>query len=190
MASAKSGKLLMTCHQYMECGAQCILLKPSLDTRDLEGHINSRAVESKPCIIIHPETNIINLVEPLLDENFNYTCILVDEVQFLKPEQIEQLWTLSRKKDKHIDVQCYGLKTTYTNELFEASSKLLVLADKDYCLPSMCSFCHNDATTHLRIVNGIPIKQGHFNIIGDVNKSKEYYKSVCQSCYINPPTNL
>lgn len=190
MASAKSGKLLMTCHQYMDCGAHCILLKPSFDSRDKEGHINSRAVQSKPCTLINTDTNIVELVNSLLDKKYDYTCVLVDEVQFLTTEQINQLWQISRNKEFLIDVQCYGLKTTYTNELFEASSKLLVLADKTYCLPSMCSFCHNEATTHLRIINGVPVKQGHFNIIGDINKSNEYYKSVCQSCYNNPPENL
>lgn len=190
MASAKSGKLLMTCHQYMNCGAQCILLKSSLDTRDTEGHINSRAVKSKPCLLIHPDTDIIELVTPLLKKESSYICILVDEVQFLEPIQIEQLWQLTRYEDYFIDVQCYGLKTTYTNELFEASKKLLIMADNIECLPSMCSYCHNEATTHLRIVNGVPIKKGHFNIIGDVNKTKEYYKSVCQNCYHNPPENL
>lgn len=190
MASAKSGKLLMTCHQYTNCGAQCILLKSSIDTRDTDGYINSRAVQSKPCLLIHPDTDIIKLVTPLLKKESSYICVLVDEVQFLEPSQIEQLWQLTRFTDYHLDVQCYGLKTTYTNELFEASKKLLILADNIQCLTSMCSYCHSEATTHLRIVDGTPIKEGHINIIGDVNKSKEFYKSVCQNCYHNPPENL
>ena len=190
MASAKSGRLLMTCHQYTACGTQCILLKPSFDTRNKEGHINSRAVQSKPCTIIHPDTNIIDLVRPMLDMSNPYICIFIDEVQFLSTEQISQLWDISRIKETTVDVFCYGLKTTYQNNLFDASAELLVLADYTECLPSMCSYCHNSATTHLRIVDGKVVKHGDIHIIGDIKNSKEHYKSVCQSCYKNPPDNL
>lgn len=190
MASAKSGRLLMTCHQYTDCGTQCVLLKPSFDTRDTEGHINSRAVQSKPCTLIHPDTNIVDLVKPMLDLSNPYICVFVDEVQFLSKEQIYQLWEISKLTETTVDVYCYGLKTTYLNTLFEASSTLWILAEHIECLPSMCSYCHNDATTHLRIVNNKVIKEGTTHIIGDIANGKEYYKSVCQCCYNNPPKDL
>lgn len=190
MASAKSANLLMTCHQYMDCGTQCILLKSSLDTRNETGFIYSRAVEPKPCLLVHPETNIFELVKPLIKHASSYICIFVDEAHFLKPEHINQLWELSRLEDFHIDVKCYGLKTSYTNELFKTSSRLLILADSIHCLPSMCSFCHNEATTHLRIVDGVPVKKGPVYMVGDVEKSEGYYRSVCQSCYKKPPKKL
>ncbi len=183
MASAKSGRLLMTCHQYTECGTQCILLKPSSDTRFKAGHITSRAVQSKPCLLIESDTNIHDIINEQIKPNFEYICVFVDEVQFLKPEQIKQLWEISHSNDKNIDVFCYGLKTTYLNTLFDSSKELLIYADYIECLPSMCSFCHNKATTHLRFVKDEVVTSGNVQIIGDVQGNVEYYKSVCQDCY-------
>lgn len=194
MASAKSANLLMTCHRHIDTGIKCILLKPHLDNRWDSKKITSRAVKSKPCEIVYPNTDIVELFYSLIDKDTTFVSLFVDEVQFFTEEHIEQLWELSRLKDIEVEVHCYGLLVTYLNTMFKSSSKLLIYSNKIECLASKCQYCNNDASTHLRIVNNIPIKsldnESDIIKIGDIDNSTERYASVCQSCYKNPPTTL
>ena len=57
MNSMKSATLLMKAHQFKETGANVILLKPSLDTRDF-GYIRSRAMaEEQTCVRFDKQVN-------------------------------------------------------------------------------------------------------------------------------------
>lgn len=194
MASAKSANLLMKCHQQAATGIQCILMKPHRDNRWEEKYITSRAVQGKPCELIYTDTNIKELFYSLIEPGTTFVSLFVDEVQFLTLDHIEQLWEISRLSDINVEVHCYGLLVHYLNDTFKSSSKLLIHADKTECLISKCQYCYNNASTHLRIVNGTPIKSVHDekDIIktGDTENSDDYYASVCQSCYKNPPDNL
>ena len=194
MASAKSANLLMKCHQQTATGIQCILMKPHIDNRWEEKHITSRAVQSKPCELIYTDPDIKELFYSLIEPGTTFVSLFVDEVQFLTLDHIEQLWELSRLTDINVEVHCYGLLVTYLNDTFKSSNKLLIHADKTECLASKCQFCYNNASTHLRIVNGTPIKsvndEQDIIKLGDTKNSNEYYASVCQSCYKNPPENL
>lgn len=172
MNSAKSLNLLAKAHQFEEAGSKNILFKPAFDTRD-EGVIKTRAGLQKDCHLIHKEDNIIELVTKLLPAN----SIFVDEAQFLTEEQILQLWKLA--KFGEIRVFCYGLKTNFKNELFPASAKLMVLADKVEEIVSKCADCGNKATTHIK-VGGTDSECE----VGDIKLNNgPRYKSVCQVCY-------
>ena len=194
MASAKSANLLMKCHQHTETGIQCILLKPHLDNRWEEKYITSRAVEGKPCELIYNKTDIKDFFFSLIKPGSTFVSLFVDEIHFLTANHIEQLWELSRLEDIYVEVHCYGLMVNYLNETFKSSNKLFIHSDEKECLKSKCQYCSNDASTHLRIVNGVPIKsvkdENDVFKVGDTKKSKKYYASVCQSCYKKPPKNL
>lgn len=172
MNSAKSLNLLAKAHQFEETGSKVLLLKPSFDTRT-KNTIKTRVGLEKPCIVIGENQNIAECISGHLDCD----TIFVDECQFLSVEQIEQLWILSRSLNKRIF--CYGLKTDFNNNLFDASARLLVLADKVEELISKCQFCGSKATTHKK-VGGDMTK----NEVGDINSdSSVRYESVCQTCY-------
>lgn len=179
MNSLKTGTLLTKVYQFEQCGCNTIILKPSFDTRD-SGVIKSRAIsESRECHTFDYNTDLYLLINTL-KRNAMKNVVFIDEVNFIQPEQVHHLWEASKELD--IDVFAYGLKTNYKNELFEASKKLLILADTVEEIKSMCSYCHNKATTHLRYVDGIPILNGDSCIVGDIDGS-ERYESVCQSCW-------
>ena len=62
----------------------------------------------------------------MVDNNFKYPdVIMIDEVQFISEKHVEELHEIS----KYCPIMCYGLKTTYTGELFPAISKLLAIAE-------------------------------------------------------------
>ena len=179
MNSLKTGTLLTKVYQFEQCGCNTILLKPSFDTRD-SGVIKSRAIsEGRVCHTFDHNTDLYLLINAL-KQNGIKNAVFIDEVNFIQPEQVHHLWEATKELD--VDVFTYGLKTTYLNELFEASKELLILADTIEEIKSMCSCCHNKATTHLRYVNGVPIFDGDSCIVGDVN-GEEYYVSVWQECW-------
>lgn len=182
MNSLKSGTLLTKVYQFEQCGCNAILLKPTRDTRD-EGVIKSRAIiGERECTTFKHEEDVYILIKSLLKEN-SKNVVFVDEVSFANPSQVYHLWKAS--KELNVDVFCYGLKTNYMNELFEASKELLILADTIEEIKSMCSYCHSKATTHLYFVDDKLVFQGEVYAVGDIEnvKSKKHYKSVCQECW-------
>lgn len=181
MNSMKSSTLLMKSYQFEQSGCRVLLFKPSFDTRDF-GEIRSRAVSyRRSCFTFSKDVNVKHLLESIPMHNSNRKTILFfDEINFMTREQIHQLWEISREYD--MDVYCYGLKLSYNNKLFDAAESLIILADTVEEIKSMCSRCDNKATTHLRIVNDLPIFDGEVNLVGDV-VGEEKYISVCQTCW-------
>lgn len=187
MNSLKSGTLLTKAYQFQESGCHVILLKPSFDTRD-KGMISSRAItKSQPCYVFDKDKDLFQLVYSILggmvakQQSLDKIVVFVDEVNFITPEQVEQLWRLTRSPYK-IDVFTYGLKNTYLNEPFPSSQKLFCIADTIEEIKSMCSRCLNKATTHLRFVDDKPVFDGETCIVGDV-AGTERYESVCTTCW-------
>ena len=63
MASAKSLRLLSTAYNFEEKNVQIMVLKPSLDTRDGEGVIKSRAGLERKCIMVDHDVNLYKVVK-------------------------------------------------------------------------------------------------------------------------------
>lgn len=190
MGSAKSAILLMKKYQYEKNGAVCILAKPKKDTRD-NGIIRSRIGIQEDCILIDENDNIIKLLHDLIEikdyfegfinQDFQ-VVLLIDEVQFLTKEQINQLWQLSNYNG--VIVYCFGLRTSYNNRLFDSVSELLAITEPKniQAIESPCQRCNATATTHLRLINEIPVFGDNDEIVGDIVGSEKYV-SVCQHCY-------
>lgn len=179
MKAGKSNDLLKTNNATKHFKyTNSILIKPSKDTRDV-GEIVSRSGLKATCKTIDNNTNIINFIfyNKLYKYNkLNY--LFIDEVQFLTKEQINQLYELA--KIYNIKVFCYGLLTTYKNEVFNSSEALLKLADTIRVLKVTCECCNNnDATAHTLKVNNKYVFDGDDSII-DVGVE---YNSVCNICY-------
>lgn len=181
MNSAKSMNLLAVAHNYESQDKKVLLLKPCLDERSNASYIESRTGLKHECLDIKQEDNIYNLIK--IQKSIGLSCILTDESQFFTKEQIIQL----RKavNDFKIPIICYGLKTTYTNDLFEGSKELLIQADKIEEIKTICTFCNSKAIMNLRLCNGKPIYNGDLIIMGDVEECEDYYIPVCSKCYNN-----
>ena len=180
MNSMKSATLLMKAHQFKETGANVILLKPSLDTRDF-GYIRSRAMaEEQTCVRFDKQ---INLAEKFKD--YKNHIFFVDEVQFITAEHAEQLLEISFNNE----VFCYGLKTSYNNKLFDGTVRLLAVANTIEEIKSKCSRCSSKATTHIRLEDGKMVLGSEDSIVGDI-KGDIRYESVCQKCWHEAKNNL
>ena len=92
MNSGKSLQLLATAHNFHERGIPFILLKSSIDTRDGNDVVHSRALGDRECLSVSPGDNIFDLVKSLenmttLTNTNSLKWILVDEAQFLTPSR-------------------------------------------------------------------------------------------------------
>ena len=183
MASGKSATLLMSAYQKEKDGNSVLLLKP-YDQRD-EYKICSRVGLSKECVVFDNNTNMIHLIAGIGQV---YKHIYIDECQFLTNEQVLQLWKLS---NAGIDISCFGLKTTFKNELFDSIKTLIVHADETKTIqpPCNCKYCDNIANTHLLFVNDEVALDVPEKFEGDVEGTTRF-ECVCQSCWYEKTEKL
>lgn len=188
MGSGKSLHLLATAHNFSDRNISYIIFKSSIDTRDGENTIHSRALGDKECITITPSTNLYTLTNSLC--NLTYVTqgqvlrwILVDEAQFLTPEQVEELAAIA--DNFSINVMCYGLRTDFKTYLFPGSQRLFEIADSIEEIKSSCN-CDKKTIFNARVnTEGEIITDGEQVEIGGDDK----YISLCRKCYFTKTHN-
>ena len=171
MNSSKSANALMVKFNYEEQGYRVALLKPSLDDRDGVDIVKSRIGLEQKCYVIDRTVNLLEWYRAHRD----YQVMIVDEAQFLTPEQVEQL------KDLAVDaipVLCFGFKTDFQTKMFPASKRLFELADSLSEIKSVCR-CGRKAEVNARIHNGKIVKEGEQIFIG----GNESYIGMCYKCW-------
>ncbi len=171
MGSSKTAQALMTKFQWETKGFRVALLKPDTDTRWGTGTVRSRIGLQSPCISVRPQDDLLLWKM----SNPKYQSVLVDEVQFLQPKQIDQLKEIAMR---WVPVSCYGLKTDFRTQLFPASKRLFEIADHIFEIPSVCR-CGRKAQVNARIKEGHIQKEGDLIEIG----GEERYVSLCYKCY-------
>lgn len=177
MNSGKSDSLIKIAYNYSEQGLNVVTIKPSADTKD-KLRITARAGGSRVVdIIAQTNTDLIEAVAKITKTK-KINCILVDEAQFLKPSQIDQLYQLTKLQD--ISVVAFGLRTDFQTKLFPGSARLLETADAIDKLVTMCT-CGSQAEFNCRFVDGQPVFEG--DQIAIDGKSKASYSSLCGACY-------
>ena len=179
MNSSKTANLLMLAHNYKSLGKKVVLIKPGIDTRNSFNEISSRTgIGMCVDIVATPTTNLFDLFQIL-----KLDCILVDECQFLTPQQIEQLRDLSLMTP----VICYGLRSDYKTRLFPGSQRLMELADNIEEVKSICIECGKKSIINAKFSlsergERIIIREGSSE--PDIG-SEEKYQAMCWSCYSN-----
>ena len=132
MGSSKTANALMTRFSWEDKGKKVALLKPSIDTRDGEDIVKSRAGLMAKALLIYPDSKIKDVLPDPVEE---YDNLIVDEAQFLTKEQVDELRDIV---DKGTFVMCYGLKADFMGNLFEGSKRILELADSLREIVTMC----------------------------------------------------
>lgn len=184
MNSSKSLRLLSTAYNFEENGIQIMVLKPSLDTRDGEGIIKSRAGVSRKCVMIDKEINLYKAVKAyknVLAAQFEtLKWVIIDECQFLTKEQVDQLSDVVDFLD--INVMCFGLRTDFQSNLFQGSKRLFELADDIEEIKSSCECGEGKTSINARFDdNGEILTDGDQIVIGGNDK----YKGICRKCWKN-----
>ena len=141
MSSSKTAQAIMVKYNYGERGQHALLVKPAVDTRDGVRTIRSRSGLTDECVLFHEM--------PLDDIRAGkYDCIIVDEAQFLKKDEVMLLVDLV---DNHsVPVICYGLRTDFTGHLFDGSKRLFEVANRLEEVPTVC-WCGKKAIMNARL---------------------------------------
>ena len=176
MGSSKTAQALITKYNYEENDLQVWLMKPSADTRDGIHILRSRIGLEAQVQIISPEMNVYNLFE----ETKKGSCdvIIVDECQFMTPEQIDQLRYIVN--DFGVPVMCFGLRTDFQTKLFPGSRRLMEVADTIQEIKTICD-CGAKGTVNARIdPDGYIVTEGAQVFLG----GNDAYIAMCHKCYI------
>ena len=178
MNSGKSTHLMQVAYNYEERGMKVLLLKPFVDKKGGDKLVSRLGVERKVNMSISGEDNVFLMIEEYINKNGKIHCILVDEVQFMKRNQIDELFEIAVKLD--IPVICYGLRTDFKMEGFEGSDRLLLLAHSIEEMKTICK-CGSKAVLNARKVNGKFVFSGEQVAIDCVDNVE--YESLCGKCY-------
>lgn len=180
MGSAKTALLLTTAYNFEERGMKYACLKPIIDTRDKINVIKSRIGIQRECSWIYHDTDLYQFAIELFEkENTVFDWFLIDEAQFLSPEQVDQLSRIV--DDFGCNVVCYGLRTDFKTNLFEGSRRLFEIADTIDEIKSTCN-CGNKTIVNARIdSNGDFVVEGAQVEIGGDDR----YIAVCRKCWRN-----
>lgn len=175
MGSSKSAQALITKFNYEEQGMRVWLIKPARDTRDGTNLIRSRIGLEQKADAIGEEIDLFAVF--IEREKEFYEVIIIDEAQFLTPEQVEQLRDIV--DTYHIPVLCFGLRTDFRTKLFPASARLFELADSISELKTVCA-CGKKAMVNARLdQEGHVITEGEQVFLG----GNESYRPMCYRCW-------
>ena len=181
MGSSKSANILMVRYNYEERGQYAILLKPRTDDRDGEHKIQSRIGLSAPAEYVDDFLKEISKLWNGKETEYLYhgkkvNAILVDEAQFLSPEEVDALSDIVDFYE--IPVLCYGLRTDFLNHLFPGSRRMMEIADVIEEVPTVC-WCGKRAQCNTRYSNGKIVREGAQIMLG----SNESYVALCRKHY-------
>ena len=175
MGCSKTAQALITKFNYEERNMKVLLLKPAIDNRDGANTVKSRIGLKEEAVAVKSDENIFNKYE----KNYpDCNVIIVDECQFLTPEQVDQLADIVI--EKNIPVLCFGLSTDFTTHLFPGSKRLFEIAQSISEIKSVCT-CGAKATVNARIdSNGKIVTEGNQVQIG----GNDSYVAMCRKCWL------
>lgn len=171
MSSSKSAALIINAYNFKKNDNKVEVIKPAFDSRFSTQKIVSRiGLECEAMAMPN-----LDQYSPAPDTNI----LLVDEVQFFAPSDIDKLVRIADNQNKI--VMCYGLMVDSNEQIFPASRRLIEVGAKLHRMDSPCQItgCMKLATHHLRFApDGTVIRAGDQFALGDSN-----YKSVCRQHY-------
>ena len=183
MNSGKSTALLQVAYNYEERGQRILLIKPSVDTKG-DNKVVSRLGSTRTVdFVVTPDmdlyTVLLNTLAERKAKGEPIDCVLVDEAQFLKREQVDALFGIAVKDG--VPVIAYGIRTDFQTEAFEGSRRLLEIAHSLEELKTICR-CGRKAT-----LNGRKSSSGEWIKDGDqvaIDGEAVEYESLCGKCYL------
>lgn len=176
MGSSKTAQALITKFNYEERGMKVLLLKPSVDTRDGADIVRSRIGLEARATVVTPDEDLYAMFLRM-SETEPYRVVIVDECQFLTPEQVDELGQIVIDLD--VPVLCFGLATDFLTHLFPGSRRLFEIAESISEIKSVCT-CGAKATVNARFDDeGHVVYEGEQICLGGNNR----YVAMCRRCW-------
>lgn len=184
MNCGKSTAIMQVAYNYYERGMKALIIKPSIDTKGDDKVVSRLGLDRKVDYLIKKSDDIYELIGKHLEKE-KIHCLLVDEVQFLKAKQVDDLLAVAVTLD--VPVICYGLRTDFLMNGFEGSERLLLIAHTIEELKTICT-CGRKATLNGRMINGNYVFEGEQVAIDGENQVA--YQSLCATCYLKYRAHL
>lgn len=151
------------------------------DDRAEEGTLSSRLGLVTEAVEAAPGMDLYGYLVEQMTYGGKVDYVIVDEAQFLAPDQIDQLARIV--DDLSLDVFAFGITTDFRTKLFPGSQRLIELADRVETLQveAMC-WCGARATHNARTVGGEMVVEGEQVVVGDVDMATEEvgYEVLCR----------
>ncbi|MBO0979927.1 thymidine kinase [Microbacterium sp. SD291] len=199
MNSGKSTSLLQAAYNYEERGQRVLLAKPAIDTKGAS-QIDSRlgmtrdvdfligADDDVRVLFAEHRERLRRTVESELIPSgpVDVACLLIDEAQFLTPEQVDDLFRIA--VEDGIPVLAYGIRNDFRTHAFPGSARLLAIAHSLEELKTICR-CGRKAVFNGRVIGGRFVFDGDQVAIdegaaGAAAAELTTYESLCGSCYL------
>lgn len=180
MNCGKSTALMQVVHNYLERGMQAIVIKPYTDTKGGNKIVSRLGIEREVDIVIRPDECVKTAIRTWMAKNGRLDCILVDEVQFFKAEQIDAFLEIA--VCDNVPIICYGLRTDFAMRGFEGSERLLLLAHSLEELKTICR-CGRKAILNGRTIDSQFVFEGEQVAIDSGGAIA--YESLCAKCYFD-----
>lgn len=183
MNSGKSTALLQAAYNYEERSQYVLLAKPAVDSKGDRNVVSRLGVTREVDFLVEPRDSLRELFQQHASdfESRNsqpIACLLLDEAQFLTPEQVDQALEIAVLDG--VPVLAYGIRTDFQTKSFPGSRRLLEIAHSLEELKTICR-CGRKAMFNGRKLNG------QFTFDGEqvaIDGDKVTYESLCASCYL------
>lgn len=178
MGCGKTMQLLQVAFNYEERGHKVCVIKPATDTKNGVKLLTRIGPERETNFCFDRSTDLFKRIS---EEYSDVNCVLVDEAQFLTPEQADQLMLVTVKLN--IPVMTYGLRLNFRQQDggFEGATRLLQIAHDIEEIKTICE-CGHKATRNCRFLDGALVTDGP-DILIDDGTSKIEYRALCPACY-------
>lgn len=173
MNCGKTTALIQVAHNYEERGMKVVIIKPKLDTKGADKVVSRVGKTRSVDILVPTDMDLYKSIYKLRPD-----CVLVDEAQFLQPQQVDQLFDLTIKHN--VPVIAYGLRADFQTSAFPGSIRLFELAHAIEELKTICR-CGRKAIFNGRKIDGKFVFEGK-QVAIDGEKQVEY-ESLCGTCY-------
>jgi thymidine kinase len=183
MNSGKSTALLQAAFNYEERSQHVLLAKPAIDSKGDRDIVSRLGVVREVDFLVEPHQNLRDIFDQqatarLAKRATPVACLLIDEAQFLTPEQVEEALEIAVVDG--VPVLAYGIRTDFQTLSFPGSRRLLEIAHSLEELKTICR-CGRKAMFNGRMIDGEFIFDGEqVAIDGEVVT----YESLCASCYL------
>lgn len=186
MNSGKSTALLQAAYNYEERDQRVLLAKPAIDTKGANQIESRLGVTREVDFLIPPGGDARELLDAERGTGEAVACLLIDEAQFLTPEQVDDLFCIA--VDDGIPVIAYGIRNDFLTHAFPGSARLLAIAHSLEELKTICR-CGRKAVFNGRVVGGRFVFDGDQVAIdegaaGDAAADVVTYESLCGNCYL------
>ena len=179
MNSGKSTAMLQVAHNYEERDQRVVLVKSSVDTKGNDQIVSRLGVTRTADILLFPGQDLrAALRERDTESSQDIACMLIDEAQFLTPEQVDQALAVAVLDG--IPVVAFGIRTDFRTRAFPGSQRLMEVAHSLHEMKSICR-CGSKAIFNARLGEQGIIRQGD-QVMIDGEQAR--YEALCARCYL------